>query len=95
MCLGVVLVDVRTVTEIKEGVIPNSVHIEWIRAEAKFTLSLEELTVLLPDKSASLVVFCKSGKRAAMAMNKLTEFGYLNLTNGINKQTIQAALLEE
>lgn len=64
-----VLVDVRTEEEYKEA------HIE-----GALLLPNEEIETsaadLLPDKGATILVYCRSGRRSAEAAKKLAEMGY-------------------
>jgi len=43
-------------------------------------------------KDEQLVVYCRSGGRASAAMRVLDSLGYSNVTNGVNKETIEAQL---
>ncbi|NCC76508.1 MAG: rhodanese-like domain-containing protein [Clostridia bacterium] len=67
-----VLLDVRTEAEFAEG------HIEGAQQ-----LAVEELldrTEELPtDKSIPLVVYCRSGRRSALAAEQLAELGYTTI----------------
>lgn len=65
-----VLVDVRTADEYSEG------HIE-----GAFNIPLQELTAhldMLPATDASIVIYCGSGHRSALAMTALNMLGYSN-----------------
>jgi len=68
------LVDVRTAGEFKEGHIKGAVLIPvdeiTSRAEKE-----------LPDKNAAIVVYCRSGVRAARAAQSLADMGYTNVYN--------------
>ena len=67
-----ILVDVRTESEYREGhikgaaLIPNTEIAK--RAEKE-----------LPDKSALIIVYCRSGARSAAASNDLLDMGYTNV----------------
>lgn len=66
-----VLLDVREVEEYEAG------HIE-----GSFNVPIRTLTdnlALLPDKSAEIMVICKGGARAALAMASLQILGYENV----------------
>ena len=43
------------------------------------------------DKESALVVYCRSGSRATVAMRMLQQQGYTDVTNGINQATIELA----
>ncbi len=68
----VIVVDVRTASEYAEGHIANAILIpnETIGKEAPAEL---------PDKSAVLLVYCRSGRRSENAANKLLALGYQNV----------------
>jgi rhodanese-related sulfurtransferase len=67
-----VLVDVRTASEYEE-----------IRIEGAVLLPLNEITLraldVLPDKNATIIVYCRSGNRSAQAVELLYGLGYTNL----------------
>ena len=68
----VIVVDVRTLEEYKEGHIPNaiSVPLETIENEAEAKLK---------NKDALILVYCRSGRRSREAALKLIEKGYTNV----------------
>lgn len=69
---SVVIVDVRTEAEYKGGHILNAILLpnETIGKEAPAEL---------PDKQATILVYCRSGNRSRQAANKLIELGYQNI----------------
>ncbi len=77
---NVTVLDVREVSEIEEvGIIEGAVHIPM--------RSMGDNLDLLPDLDANIVVVCKSGFRATIAMTALHVLGYENahvLKGGIN-----------
>ena len=66
---GIVLVDVRRPDEYAQGHIPEAINIpnETIGTAAQDAL---------PDKEATLVVYCRSGVRSRQASGKLVDMGY-------------------
>lgn len=76
---GIILLDVRTEEEYAEKHIPNSllIPVEVIEEEAPSKLS---------DKSATIFVYCRSGRRSVTASETLVKMGYTNIYNlgGIN-----------
>lgn len=64
---GVVIVDVRTPSEVKEGTLPNAV-----------TIPLEDIEANLAKlpKDKTLIVHCSTGVRAEMAYNLLKKAGF-------------------
>ena len=67
-----VLVDVRTPEEYEEGHIPGSRN-----------LPLDELVQAknMPDRNASLYLYCHNGARSRQAAAMLKRMGYWNVTN--------------
>ena len=70
----VVLLDVRTAEEFAEGHIPGAV---CLPVEAIGRTAPAEL----PDKSAEILVYCRSGSRSAKAARKLTGLGYTHVAD--------------
>ena len=68
----VVVVDVRTREEHESGHIENAVLVpnESIGSE---------MPEALPDKEATLLIYCRSGRRSKEAAQKLLELGYQNV----------------
>lgn len=81
-CGDVIIVDVRTQAEYDEGHIANAVLIPN-----------EEIgdtpPEALPDKDATILIYCRSGNRSAKASHKLIKMGYTKVFDfgGINKWT--------
>ena len=42
------------------------------------------------DKDAPLILYCRTGSRSNVGIKILQGLGYTNLTNGINKQQVEA-----
>lgn len=74
-----ILVDVRTASEFKQGHIPGAILIP------NETISSTPPSEL-PDKEALILVYCRSGNRSAQAARKLVAMGYINVYDfgGIN-----------
>lgn len=66
------ILDVRRPEEFAEGHISGAINIPFTELEAR----VSELGV---EKSAELVVYCRTGRRAAIAEATLSELGYTNL----------------
>ncbi len=75
----VIILDVRTEEE------HNSGHIEGSLLIPNTQLS-EKASEILTDKSATILVYCRSGNRSASASKELVDAGYTNVYDfgGIN-----------
>lgn len=76
---GVVTLDVRTSGEFTSGHIANAINIDV--EGMTFEGDIKSL-----DKDATYAVYCHSGRRSVIAVNKLKDAGFtnlFNLTNGI------------
>ena len=76
---GIILVDVRTPEEFRDGHIPGAI-----------LLPVDEISTnaetVIPDKEATYFIYCRSGNRSAAAADQLVEMGYENVYDlgGIN-----------
>jgi len=81
---GIILLDVRTQEEYTEKHIPNSmlIPVEVIEKEAPSKLT---------DKNATIFVYCRSGRRSAIASEALVQMGYTKVYDlgGINDWTYE------
>jgi len=66
------LVDVREDSEWIEGNIPNSIHI------GKGVIE-RDITTIIPDKDAEIVLYCQGGFRSALAGESIQKMGYKNV----------------
>jgi len=66
--------DCRTDKEFKRGSVPNATHVK--RGVLEFKIEKK-----FPDKSAKIVVFCKSGSRSTLSVCTLTKMGYTNVVS--------------
>ena len=66
------ILDVRDPDELDEGYIENSVLIP-------LDILSENVENKLPDKSKTLLVYCRSGKRSMEAAQILEDMGYKNV----------------
>ncbi|MBM7869116.1 rhodanese-related sulfurtransferase [Clostridium pascui] len=76
---GIILLDVRTKEEYKNGHIKGSmlIPVDNLKTEAE---------IKLKDKDSPIFVYCRSGNRSVTAANLLVNLGYTNVYNlgGIN-----------
>ena len=69
---AVIILDVRTKDEFDTGHIEGAILIPDDKIEEK----AEEI---LTDKSAVILVYCRSGRRSALASTSLAQLGYTNV----------------
>ena len=79
---GVIVLDVRMQQEYDAGHIANAVLLPLPLIEAGDAA----VAKVLPDKDAEILVYCRSGRRSAIAANALINMGYTNVLDfgGIN-----------
>ncbi|MGN1405492.1 MAG: rhodanese-like domain-containing protein [Erysipelotrichaceae bacterium] len=68
-----ILLDVRTKEEYEEGHIPGSINIELDY--------IDTVTEVIKDSEAKIYLYCRSGHRSGIALNRMKELGYTDLTN--------------
>lgn len=80
---GSVILDVRSPGEYEEGHIEGSIN---------FPINeFKKIETVIPDKSASVYVYCLSGARSRRAAALLGHLGYTRVTDmgGIHRQEIE------
>ena len=70
-----VVLDVRTLAEVEEGIIPNAIHIDIYKGQG-FVDELEQL-----DKTKNYYVYCRSGNRSRQACAIMNQLGFENAYN--------------
>ena len=75
-----VVIDVRSLEEVKTGVIQDAIHIEWTQID-------KEITKIDLTKDQPIYLYCRSGNRSGKAEEVLEKIGYTNVINagGINE----------
>lgn len=68
------LIDVRSAAEYKSGRLNGALNIPRDRIA-------HEIPFIAPEKSHPIILYCRSGKRAALAEEALTGLGYDNVFN--------------
>ncbi|MEA3471099.1 MAG: rhodanese-like domain-containing protein [Thermodesulfobacteriota bacterium] len=68
------VLDCRTEKEFKAGHLPKAIHLQRGLLEFKVTKKF-------PDKSAYIIIYCKSGGRSCLGTCTLTEMGYTNVVS--------------
>ncbi|WP_373755380.1 rhodanese-like domain-containing protein [Neisseria sp.] len=69
-----VWIDVRTPEEFKQGHLKGTLNIPADQIAAK-------IAAVSPDKKAPVNLYCRSGRRAEVALQELKKMGYTNVTN--------------
>lgn len=68
------LIDVRSAEEFNAGHLDGAVNLPYDTIAAK-------ISGVAPDKAQPLFLYCRSGRRVAIAMESLTKAGYTDLHN--------------
>jgi len=71
---GKYVIDVRTQREWETGHIDGAILIPYDRIK-------EKIADYVSDKKAPIALYCRSGRRAALALDALKEIGYENVEN--------------
>ena len=76
----VIVIDVRSLEEVKTGIIQDAIHIEWTNID-------KEITKIDVTKDQSIYLYCRSGNRSGKAAAMLENIGFANVINvgGINE----------
>ncbi|MBR2964363.1 MAG: rhodanese-like domain-containing protein [Lentisphaeria bacterium] len=69
-----VLLDVRSPEEYASGYLKGARNIPHDRIGA-------EIAAVVPDKSAQVILYCRSGRRAKTALETMRAMGYANVSN--------------
>ena len=69
-----VLLDVRQADEFNTG------HIDGVVLVPHDTIA-EKIGAVVPDKNTPVYVYCRSGRRSAIAVEAMRKLGYTNLTD--------------
>ena len=67
-----ILLDVRTIEEFNSGRIKNSINIPH-------DLLLSDISLISDYKNEKVVVYCRSGKRAKIVLDRLSDEGFSTL----------------
>jgi phage shock protein E len=79
-----IIIDVRETQEYNEGHVPEALHIP----PSELMAGAKELKDV--PKDAKIIVYCRTGSRSNVAKHILSDLGYSDITNGINKEQVQA-----
>ena len=67
-------IDVRSAEEFNSGHLQDSINIPHDQI-------IERIKAVSPDKDAPINLYCRSGRRAEVALTELKKAGYTNVTN--------------
>jgi rhodanese-related sulfurtransferase len=82
-----VIIDVREAGEFSNGHVKGALNIP----PSQLMSGAKQLANI--PKDASIIVYCLSGSRSNVAAHILHSLGYTNVTNGINKEQVEARFL--
>ena len=71
---GLLVLDVRTAREFADGHVPGAVNISHDELESR-------LAELDADRDTEVVVYCRSGRRAELALDLLAKAGFVRLSH--------------
>ncbi|MNQ75234.1 Thiosulfate sulfurtransferase PspE precursor [compost metagenome] len=82
---GTLLIDVRSAEEFSAGALPgaNRIGHEQITTQ---------IAALAADKNTPIVLYCRSGRRSAIAKDSLAQLGYRNLIDAGGYDQLKLAL---
>ena len=69
-----IVIDVRSLEEVKTGIIESAIHIEWTEIEKE--ISNKDIS-----KDQSIYLYCRSGNRSGKATAILEKMGFTNAKN--------------
>ena len=68
------IVDVRSLEEVKTGIIQDAIHIEWTQID-------KEINNIDITKDRPIYLYCRSGNRSGKAAAMLKKIGFTNVIN--------------
>ena len=68
------IVDVRSLEEVKTGIIQDAIHIEWTQID-------KEINDIDVTKDQPIFLYCRSGNRSGKATVILEKIGFTNVVN--------------
>jgi phage shock protein E len=84
---GALILDVRTKQEFDDGHLPHAINIEYE--------NIPQIAKRIgKNKERSVVLYCRSGRRASVALAELKKLGYSNVFNGGGLNAMKAAKKE-
>ena len=68
------VIDVRSLEEVKTGIIQDAIHIEWMQID-------KEINDIDVTKDQPIYLYCRSGNRSGKAIVILEKIGFTNVIN--------------
>lgn len=84
--MNYLVIDVREPEEYASGHVAGSINIP----PSELMSGSEKLQGVAKD--ANIILYCRSGSRSNVSKIIMQGLGYTNITNGINKQQVEAKL---
>lgn len=84
-----IIIDVRESFEYKMGHVKGAINLP----PSKLMRGLPDQLSDTP-KDAPIILYCLSGSRSGASIRILQQYGFTNLTNGINKDHVKARLAQ-
>jgi len=72
---GALVIDVRTAEEFASGHLDEAINITYDQTDSL-------VKAIGEDKTKAVVLYCRSGRRSAIALEALAQRGYTNIVNG-------------
>jgi rhodanese-related sulfurtransferase len=85
--MNYVIIDVREPDEFASGHVKGALNIP----PSKLMSGAKKLKDI--PKDAPIIVYCRTGSRSNTSAHILQGLGYTNITNGINKEQVEARFL--
>ena len=70
----IIVIDVRSLEEVKTGIIQDAIHIEWKQID-------KEINNIDITKDKPIYLYCRSGNRSGKAAVMLEKIGFTNVIN--------------
>ena len=82
--MNYIVIDVREPEEYANGHVKGALNIP----PSELMAGSDKLKDV--PKDAAIILYCLSGSRSNVSKNMMEQLGYTNITNGINKQQVEA-----
>ena len=82
--MSYLVIDVREPQEFNQGHVDGALNIP----PTELLAGAKELADI--PKDTSIIVYCRTGSRSNVAKHILSELGFTDITNGVNKEQVEA-----